>query len=52
VPTAGLLAPAIAAAVLPVALVALSPRRRLGRLAGVLLLAACAAYLVLTLHRA
>ena len=52
VPAAGLLGPAIAATALPVALIVLSPRRRLGRLAGVLLLAAYAAYLVLTLHRA
>jgi Ca2+/Na+ antiporter len=34
----------------PVALIALSPRRRLGRLAGVVLLAAYAAYVFLTLH--
>jgi hypothetical protein len=33
------------------ALIALSPRRHLGRLAGVLLLAAYAAYVILTLHR-
>ena len=51
VPAAGLLAPAVAATVLPVVLIALSPRRRLGRLAGVLLLAGYAAYIVLTLHR-
>jgi cation:H+ antiporter len=52
VPATGLAAPAIAAAALPVALIALSPRRRLGRLAGVLLLAAYAVYVFLTLHRA
>jgi cation:H+ antiporter len=51
VPSSGLLAPAVAAAALPVALIILSPRRRLGRIAGVLLLAAYAAYVVLTLHR-
>lgn len=51
VPGAGLVAPAIAAAALPAALIIMSPRRRLGRLAGALLLAAYAAYLVLTLHR-
>lgn len=51
VPGAGLLAPAVAATALPVALVLLSPRRRLGRTAGMLLLAAYAAYVVLTLHR-
>lgn len=51
VPAAGLLAPAVAAATLPVALIILSPRRRLGRLAGVLLLAAYTAYVILTLHR-
>jgi hypothetical protein len=43
--------PAVAATALPIALIILSPRRRLGRLADVLLLAACAAYLILTLHR-
>jgi cation:H+ antiporter len=51
VPSSGLLAPAVAATALPVALIILSPRRRLGRIAGVLLLAAYAAYVVLTLHR-
>jgi cation:H+ antiporter len=51
VPASGLLAPAVAAAAVPVALIIVSPRRRLGRIAGVLLLAAYAAYVVLTLHR-
>jgi cation:H+ antiporter len=51
VPAAGLLAPAVAAAALPLVLIIVSPRRRLGRLAGVLLLAAYAAYVVITLHR-
>jgi cation:H+ antiporter len=51
VPASGLLVPAAAATALPVALIIVSPRGRLGRIAGVLLLAAYAAYVVLTLHR-
>ncbi len=52
VPARGLLAPAIAAAVLPVALIVFSPRRRLGRPLGVLLLTGYAVYLFLILRRA
>jgi cation:H+ antiporter len=45
----GVLAPALAAAALPVVVLALAPAGRLGRPAGVALLAGYAAYVVLVL---
>lgn len=50
VSASGLIGPAIAATVLPVALIILSPRRRLGRVAGAFLLAGYAAYVALILE--
>jgi len=47
----GVLAPAVAAAALPIALIAITPKRRLSRRAGVLLIIAYAGWVTAVLTR-